>query len=53
LRCRTRARKDIEFLEFEDEIRGFLREGDRIQFRERLVTFFQENLAPRPSAGAP
>jgi dipeptidyl aminopeptidase/acylaminoacyl peptidase len=40
-----KAGKQVEYLEFEDEIHGFLLERNRIQFYERLVAFFEQNLA--------
>jgi dipeptidyl aminopeptidase/acylaminoacyl peptidase len=49
-RALRRAGKNFEYLEFEDEIHGFLLERNRIQFYERLVAFFEKNLAPRPPA---
>jgi dipeptidyl aminopeptidase/acylaminoacyl peptidase len=38
---------DVEFLEFEDEIHGFLLERSRVQFYEQLLAFFERNLASR------
>lgn len=42
------AGSPVEYLEFPDEIHGFLLEANRIQWYERFVAFFEENLAPRP-----
>lgn len=46
------AGKQVEYLEFEDEIHGFLLEANRIQFYERLLAFFEAELSPRAEAGA-
>ncbi len=50
-------KKRVEYLEFENEIHGFLLEANRIQFYEALLAFFETELAPRaqsepPEAGA-
>ena len=41
------AGKDVEYLEFENEIHGFLLERNRIAFYTRLVEFFDEQLVAR------
>ena len=41
------AVKEVEYLEFDDEIHGFLLERNELQFYERLGAFFEKNLAPR------
>jgi dipeptidyl aminopeptidase/acylaminoacyl peptidase len=46
------AGKQVEYLEFPDEVHGFLLEANRVRWYERLVTFFEENLAPRAPARA-
>lgn len=51
-RALRRSDKDVEYLEFEDEIHGFLLESNRIRFYERLVTFFEEHLVARPPEAA-
>jgi len=43
------AGKRVEYLEFPDEIHGFLLEVNRVKWYERLIAFFEENLAPRPA----
>ena len=50
-----KAGKDVEYLEFPDEIHGFLLEANRLRWYEALVAFFEKNLAPRaaPPAAAP
>ena len=49
------AGKDVEYLEFPDEVHGFLLEANRIRWYEALIAFFEKNLAPRaaPPAAAP
>ena len=42
-----KAGKDVQYLEFPNEIHGFLLEANRIQWYEALVAFFEKNLAPR------
>ncbi len=42
-----KAGKQVEYLEFPDEVHGFLLESNRVRWYERLATFFEENLAPR------
>jgi dipeptidyl aminopeptidase/acylaminoacyl peptidase len=47
------AGKQVEYLEFPNEVHGFLLEANRIRWYERVVTFFEEHLAPRaPSTSA-
>jgi acetyl esterase/lipase len=41
------AGKSVEYLEFPDEVHGFLLEVNRIQWYERFVAFFEQHLAPR------
>jgi dipeptidyl aminopeptidase/acylaminoacyl peptidase len=43
------AGKPVEYLEFPDEIHGFLLEANRIRWYEALIAFFEKNLAPRAS----
>jgi len=48
-----RAGKDVEYLEFENEIHGFILEQNRIAFYHKLASFLEENLASRDvAAGA-
>ena len=47
-----KAGKDVEYLEFPDEVHGFLLEANRVRWYEALVAFFEKNLAPR-AAPAP
>lgn len=49
------AGKEYQYLEFPDEVHGFLLEANRVKWYEALVDFFEKNLAPRDSAapGAP
>lgn len=42
------AGKQVEYLEFPREVHGFLLEANRIRWYERVASFFEENLAPRP-----
>lgn len=42
-----KADKEFEYLEFPDEIHGFLLEANRVKWYEALVAFFEKNLAPR------
>ena len=44
------AGKEYEYLEFPDEIHGFLLEANRIRWYEALSAFFEKNLAPRAAA---
>ena len=44
------AGKDYEYLEFPDEIHGFLVEANRIRWYGALIGFLDRNLAPRPAA---
>ncbi len=44
------AGKDVEYLEFPNEIHGFLLEANRVKWYEALVAFFEKNLAPRSVA---
>jgi dipeptidyl aminopeptidase/acylaminoacyl peptidase len=41
------AGKDVTYLEFPDEIHGFVLEANRIRWYEALIAFFEKNLAPR------
>ncbi|MBP1683908.1 MAG: Dipeptidyl aminopeptidase/acylaminoacyl peptidase [Deltaproteobacteria bacterium] len=43
------AGKDIEYLEFAHEPHGFIAEGDRVRFYERLLDFFETHLMTRTS----
>jgi dipeptidyl aminopeptidase/acylaminoacyl peptidase len=45
------AGKDVTYLEFPDEIHGFLLEANRIRWYEALIAFFEKHLAPRARAG--
>jgi dipeptidyl aminopeptidase/acylaminoacyl peptidase len=45
-----KAGKDYQYLEFPDEVHGFLLESNRIRWYTSLADFFDRNLAPR-SAG--
>ena len=47
------AGKKYEYLEFPDEIHGFLLEANRIKWYERVIAFFEENLAPRAAPAQP
>jgi len=42
-----KAGKPHEYLEFPDEIHGFVLEANRIRWYEALIAFFEKNLAPR------
>jgi dipeptidyl aminopeptidase/acylaminoacyl peptidase len=44
------AGKEYEYLEFPDEIHGFLLEANRVKWYEALGAFFEKNLAPREQA---
>ncbi len=44
------AGKNVEYLEFPDEVHGFLLEANRIRWYEALIAFFEKNLAPREKA---
>lgn len=44
------AGKDVTYLEFPDEIHGFLLEANRIRWYEALIAFFEKHLAPRAQA---
>ena len=46
------AGKQYEYMEFPDEIHGFVLEANRVKWYERVIAFFEENLAPR-TAPAP
>lgn len=48
-----RAGKDVQYLEFPNEIHGFLLEANRVQWYEALVAFFEKNLAPRIKPASP
>ena len=41
------AGKDVTYLEFPDEIHGFVLEANRIRWYEALIAFFEKNLASR------
>jgi dipeptidyl aminopeptidase/acylaminoacyl peptidase len=45
-----KAGKRVRYLEFPHEIHGFALEANRIRWYEALSAFFEENLAPRPTA---
>lgn len=47
-----KAGKKFEYLEFPDEIHGFLLESNRIRWYEALIGFFEENLAVREGVKA-
>ena len=42
-----KAGKDVEYLEFPNEIHGFALEANAIRWYETLIAFFEKNLAPR------
>ncbi len=44
------AGKDVQYLEFPDEIHGFVLEANRIRWYAALIAFFEKNLAPRANA---
>ena len=44
------AGKEYEYLEFPDEIHGFLVEANRVRWYGTLIGFLDRNLAPRPAA---
>jgi dipeptidyl aminopeptidase/acylaminoacyl peptidase len=44
------AGKDVAYLEFPNEIHGFLLEANRIRWCEALIAFFEKNLAPREAS---
>jgi dipeptidyl aminopeptidase/acylaminoacyl peptidase len=46
------AGKQVEYMEFPDEVHGFLLETNRVRWYERLAAFFEEHLAPRVTAQA-
>jgi dipeptidyl aminopeptidase/acylaminoacyl peptidase len=46
------AGKDVTFLEFPDEIHGFVLEANRIRWYEALIAFFEKHLAPRERVDA-
>jgi dipeptidyl aminopeptidase/acylaminoacyl peptidase len=46
------AGKSFEYLEFPDEIHGFVLESNRIRWYEALIAFFEENLAKRDAPAA-
>ncbi len=41
------ANKDVTYLEFEDEIHGFLLQENRIKWYQALETFLQEHIGPQ------
>ncbi len=45
------AGKDVTYLEFPDEIHGFVLEANRIRWYEALIVFFEKHLAPRDGPG--
>jgi len=47
-----KAGKDYQYLEFPDEVHGFLLESNRIRWYTSLADFFDRNLAPRAAAEA-
>ncbi|MBL8202375.1 MAG: S9 family peptidase [Chromatiales bacterium] len=47
-----KAGKPVEYLEFPDEVHGFLLEVNRVRWYERLAAFFEEHLAARAAAQA-
>lgn len=44
--------KQYEYLEFPDEIHGFVLEANRVRWYEALIAFFEKNLAPRAKPAA-
>jgi dipeptidyl aminopeptidase/acylaminoacyl peptidase len=44
------AGRNVEYVEFPDEVHGFLLEANRIRWYEALIAFFEKNLAPREKA---
>ncbi len=44
------AGKDVTYLEFPDEIHGFVLEANRLRWYEALIAFFEKNLAPRAAS---
>ncbi len=44
------AGKDVEFLEFPNEVHGFLLEANRVKWYETLSAFFEKNLALRTAS---
>jgi dipeptidyl aminopeptidase/acylaminoacyl peptidase len=46
------AGKDVRYLEFPNEIHGFLLEANRVRWYEALIAFFEKNLAAREQAPA-
>jgi len=46
------AGKQVEYLEFPDEVHGFLLEANRIRWYERFADFFEKNLVTRPVPAA-
>jgi dipeptidyl aminopeptidase/acylaminoacyl peptidase len=44
------AGKAVEYLEFEEEVHGFLLEANRIRWYSALAAFFEKHLAPRATA---
>jgi dipeptidyl aminopeptidase/acylaminoacyl peptidase len=46
------AEKDVEYIEFAHEPHGFLSDEDRLHFYERLLDFFEKNLAARPKGSS-
>lgn len=47
-----KAGKDYQYLEFPDEVHGFLLEANRVRWYETLIDFFDRNLAARAPAAA-
>ena len=48
-----KAGKEVQYLEFPNEIHGFRLEANRVQWYEALVAFFEKNLAPRARPASP
>ena len=44
------AGRQVEYLEFPDEVHGFLLEANRVRWYGRVVAFFEEHLSPRGSS---
>lgn len=48
-----KAGKEVQYLEFPNEIHDFLLEANRVQWYEALVAFFEKNLTPRVRPASP
>jgi acetyl esterase/lipase len=46
------AGKQVEYMEFPDEVHGFLLEANRVRWYERMAAFFEEHLAARQAPGS-